>query len=101
MRIYDRELTGSAAAESGRTQETPKLDRDSGARPATAAGGSGDLVELSSTLASVSRALSSYQSDRASKVQELSGQFQSGSYQPDSLGTSRGIVAEALSTGTA
>jgi hypothetical protein len=56
-------------------------------------------VELSSALASVSRALMSYQSDRGAKVESLAAQFQSGSYQPNSLATSRGLVAEAVGTG--
>jgi hypothetical protein len=53
-------------------------------------------VELSSGLASVTRALSAYGSDRASKVQQLTTQFQSGNYNPSSLAISQGMVAQAL-----
>lgn len=99
MRIYDRELTGTAAAESGRSQETQKSDRESTSTQPVSDVGTGDRVELSSGLASVSRALASYSSDHANKVQQLSGEFQAGNYQPNSLATSHGMVAEALSVG--
>jgi hypothetical protein len=99
MRIYDQNLTGTAAAGSGRSQETQKTDRDATTTPAGSGSGSGDRVELSSALGSVSRALSSYQADRANKVQELTVQYQSGLYQPNSQATSQGMVAEALGAG--
>lgn len=99
MRIYDRDLTGAAAAESGRSQETQKADREATSTPSPAESTSGDRVELSSGLASVSRALAAYGSDRTSKVQQLAAQFQSGAYQPSSLAISQGMVAQALSTG--
>jgi hypothetical protein len=99
MRIYDRDLTGAAAPESGRSQETQKADREAATAQAGAGIGSGDRVELSSALASVSRALASYHTGRAGKMQALAVQFQAGSYQPDSLSTSQGIVAEALNSG--
>ena len=97
MRIYDRDLTGSASAESGRSQETQRADRDSAAGISQSPASSGDRVELSSGLASVTRALAAYGSSRAGKVQQLTDQFHSGNYHPDSLATSRGMVAQALS----
>ncbi|MBZ5725989.1 MAG: flagellar biosynthesis anti-sigma factor FlgM [Acidobacteriia bacterium] len=101
MRVYDRNLTGGPAAESGRAQETQKLDRDAGARAASpGADGSGDRVELSSSLARLSRMISGYGSERSSRVQSLAAQYQSGSYRPDSLAISRGMIAEALSAGS-
>jgi hypothetical protein len=99
MRIYDRDLTGTAAAESARSQETQRPDREAGLTPSGSANSSGDRVELSNGLASVSRALASYQSDRAGKVQHLAMQFRSGSYQPNSLAIGQGMMAEALSGG--
>jgi hypothetical protein len=39
-------------------------------------------------------------SDRESRVAALSAQYSSGSYQPNSLATSQGMVAEALASGT-
>jgi len=99
MRIYDRDLTGASAAESGRSQETQKADRDATPTSSQSGSGSGDRVEFSSGLASVSRALASYSSDRSGKVQQLTAQFQSGNYNPSSMAISQGMVAEALSAG--
>jgi hypothetical protein len=101
MRIYDRDLTGTASAESGRSQETQKADRETNATSSQSGSTSNDRVELSSGLTTVSRALAAYGSDRASKVQQLTAQVQSGSYNPSSLATSQGIVAQALSGGAA
>jgi anti-sigma28 factor (negative regulator of flagellin synthesis) len=100
MRIYDRDLTGTAATESGRPQETQKADREASTASSQSGSASGDRVELSSGLAGVSRALSAYGSDRASKVQQLTTQFESGNYQPNSMAISQGMVAQALSGGT-
>ena len=97
MRIYDRDLTGPAAAESGRSQETQRADRDGASASSGSASKSGDRVELSSGFASVSRALATHHSERAAKVQALGVQFQSGNYQPNSLATSQGMVSEAVS----
>ncbi|HUE02388.1 MAG TPA: flagellar biosynthesis anti-sigma factor FlgM [Bryobacteraceae bacterium] len=99
MRIYDQNPTGTAAAGSGRSQEMQKPDREATTAPSGPGSGSGDRVELSSGLASLSRALAANNSDRTSKVQQLTAQFQSGNYQPNSLATSQGMVAEAVSGG--
>jgi anti-sigma28 factor (negative regulator of flagellin synthesis) len=97
MRVNDRNLTGTSPAESGRAQETQKLHRNEGVRTGTAATDkSGDRVELSSTLETLSRALSASGSERASRVQALAAQYQSGSYHADSAATARGMVSEAL-----
>ena len=48
-------------------------------------------------MGSLSRALQSFGSSRASLVQSLAAQYQSGTYQVDSAAISRGIVSEALS----
>jgi flagellar biosynthesis anti-sigma factor FlgM len=99
MRIYDRDLTGTASTGSGRAQESQKADRESTTSSPQSGGATGDRVELSSGLASVSRALSSYSSDRASRVEQLTAQVQSGTYNPSSLAISQGMVAQALSGG--
>ena len=99
MRIYDRDLTGTASAESGRPQETQKADRDATATSSQSGSTASDRVELSSGLATVSRALAAYGSDRATKVQQLTAQVQSGSYNPSSLSISQGMVANALAGG--
>jgi len=99
MRVYDVNLTGPSASESGRAQETQKADRGSSSQAATA-NSSSDRVELSGTMARIARAVSSYSAGRAAKVQALAQQYQSGNYRPDSVRTSQGMVAEALGSGT-
>jgi len=99
MRIQDGNLTG-AAAESARSGDVQRLDRDGGVQSGrTHASSNGDRVELSSTLNSLSRSLSSFSSNRANRVQALAAQYQAGKYQPDSLSTSRGLIADALAAG--
>jgi len=96
MRIYDRDLTGTASTESGRSQETQKADREATTTASPSGSPSGDRVELSSGLEVVARALAAYGTDRANKMQNLTVQFQSGTYNPNSMAISQGMVAEAL-----
>jgi hypothetical protein len=101
MKIYDTNLTGSSASETGRAQETQKLHR-AGTDKTPARGGvdgSSDRVEFSGTLSRLSRALTTFESSRASRIQTLAAEYQKGSYKPDSAATSKGMVSEALSTG--
>jgi anti-sigma28 factor (negative regulator of flagellin synthesis) len=100
MKVYDVNLTGPSASESGRAQETQKADRGSSSS-AAASPTSSDRVELSGTLARIARAVSSYSADRSDKVAALTEQFQSGNFHPDSVQTSQGMIADALSAGTA
>ena len=97
MRVYDVNLTGTSAAESGRAKESQKAGLPgSGRAGGSGAAGNGDRVEFSSTLGRLSQALTTDGSNRASRVQALAAQYQSGHYQPDSMATSRGMVSEAL-----
>jgi anti-sigma28 factor (negative regulator of flagellin synthesis) len=100
MRIYDNNLSGTSAAEAGRAQETQKLDRGEGAKAGVGKpGGSGDRVEFSSALGSLSRTMSESASSRASQVQALAAQYQSGNYHPDSAAISHAMVSDALAGG--
>lgn len=98
MKVFDRNLTPASAAESGRTQETGRSERGDGVARSGSAGntGSGDRVELSGTLSSLARALSGFSTSRAGRVAALASQYQAGTYRPDSVATSRGMVADAL-----
>jgi len=99
MRVNDGSLAGTTG-ESGRAEETQRTDRAAGARTGgSGAAGTTDRVELSDALGSLSRALSSYGSGRAARVEQLAAQYRSGQYQADALATSRGLVAEALGSG--
>jgi anti-sigma28 factor (negative regulator of flagellin synthesis) len=96
MRVNDHNnLTGASAAEAGRTQEISRADGAAASRTSSSRSG-GDRVELSSTSASVSRAMTAHHSDRAAKVQALSEQYQRGNYRPDAVATSRAMVSDAL-----
>jgi hypothetical protein len=96
MRINEGKLTGSTA-ETGRAPETQRTERESTARVGGGSSStSNDRVELSSALGSLSRVLSSFGSERAGRVQSLTTQYQSGGSIPDAVGTSRGVIAEAL-----
>ena len=101
MKIYDTNLTGTSASETGRAQESQKLNRAGTGKTPAGAGldGATDRVEFSGTLSRLSRALTTFESSRASRIQTLSAEYQKGNYKPDSLATSRGIVSDALSTG--
>ena len=101
MRIYDQNPAGMPAPEAGRPQETQQTGHAQTRPPGALVSGGGDQVELSSTVNSLSRALSAYGASRNVKVQALAAQFQAGSYRPDSLATSRSMVAESLSGGEA
>ena len=94
MKIYDSNTGGIPAGAAQRTQETPQTDRTTGR--STPAGGNGDRVEFSGTLGRLSRVLSTFQADRANRVQALAAQYQSGTYRTDSAATSRALIAESL-----
>ena len=97
MRIDDRDLTGASPAKSGRTYGTQKPNHGQSVQTETATTGQvGDRVELSSTLETLSRALSASGSERSSRIQALAAQYQSGNYYPDSASTARSMISEAL-----
>jgi hypothetical protein len=100
MKVYDSNLTGTSAAESGRTHETVKIGREHGARSAgSRPDQSGDRVELSSTLGRLSRSLDTSGTERASRMEALSAQYNSGKYSAQSKATSHAMVSELLTAG--
>jgi anti-sigma28 factor (negative regulator of flagellin synthesis) len=98
MRVNDGNTLGSAALEAGRIADTQKSDRTDKGR-AGAADQSNDRVEFSASLSQLSRAVSVDSARRSTHVQALAGAYQAGTYQPDSLGASRGLIAEAAGAG--
>ena len=56
-------------------------------------------MQFSSTLGSLARAMSTFNANRASNVQALAAQYQSGTYRGDSLTTGRTMIAHALTAG--
>ena len=100
MRIYDTNLTGASAAETGRAQELQRVEQGGSTRTSGANSGEGsDRVEFSGGLGKLSQTLSSFKQDRAAHIQALEAQYQSGKYRPDSAAISRRMVTEALGAG--
>jgi anti-sigma28 factor (negative regulator of flagellin synthesis) len=97
MRIYDRNLTGAAGAETGRTQETQRPENASGSNRTNAGTQSGDRVELSQNMGHLSQALAKDGSGRAARIQELAASYQRGTYRPDAAAVSRAMISDALS----
>ena len=93
MRVNDRNTWGPA--ESNQAAEAQRLDRGDAARTAGAEA-NGDRVEFSSSLGRLSRVIAAAGEQHSARVQALANAYQSGKYQPDSLGTARGMIAEAL-----
>jgi flagellar biosynthesis anti-sigma factor FlgM len=95
MRITNQNLTGASTTGTSNTQDTQKSGNSSNS--SATAGASGDTVELSSTLGSLSRAMQSFGTSRDSMVQAIAAQYQSGSYQINSAAISQSMISEALS----
>ena len=97
MRITDLNLTGSAAAETGKAQSSQAVDKDSSSRGSAARAGSGtDSVDFSP----LSRALSSHASSRSARVAQLTAQYRAGQYQVDPAHLSSAMVGEAIASST-
>ncbi len=94
MKVTNHDLASLGAAGAAQTQETQRSS--SGGANASSKGGGNDRVDFSSTLSSLSRAMTSFGSDRGAKVQALSAQYRSGSYSADSSAISSGLISEAL-----
>ncbi len=99
MRVYDLNLTGAAAAETGRAQEAQRAEKTGAGGSPGGTAASGDRVELSSALGRLSEVLSAHGQERAARVQVLAAQYQAGNYRPDAAATAKGMVAEALAAG--
>ena len=98
MKVVDRNLNSGSAVESGRTQETQRASATTG-NVAAAQSSAGDRVEFSNTLGSLARAMSAFGSGNTGKVQALATEYQAGTYQADSVATSRAMIAQALTAG--
>lgn len=94
MKIYDTNLTGAAG--SGRAQDTQRIGPEGGSKSSAAGSQAGDRIDFSNKLNSVSRALSADSAGRAAKLQTLTAQYRSGTYQVNSKAIGRGMIKEAL-----
>jgi len=97
MRVDDRNLNGVSGLQTGRTPDTNAPERaGSTSGSQVAESHSGDRVEISGTAGLVAQALGANSAARAQRIQQLSANYRSGNYQPNSLSTSRGIIQDAL-----
>ena len=93
MKLHNR----TAAAEASPAQGVRKLSNTSVGRSATAgADASSDRIDFSSSLSSLARTLSTYETSRSTRVQALAAEYRGGHYRPDSAATSRDMVSGAL-----
>lgn len=94
MKVTNQNSTSASTNAASSAQESQRSQSGSSANAKPRA--SGDSVEFSSTLGSLSRAMESYSSSRSSQVQALAAQYQSGAYKVDSAAVSHGMVSAAL-----
>ena len=97
MRVDDRNLNGAAGLQPGRTSGANGAERtgsNSGSQVSESQ--SGDRIEISGAAGLVSQALHITSSERAQRIQQLTADYRSGNYQPNSLATSRAIIQDAL-----
>lgn len=94
IQIYNDGLAGAGASETSRAQELSRTTTGGAPSSGSAAGGE-DQVQISS----VSSSLSAQGSERAGRVQELAGAYQSGQYHVNSLDVSKALVDHALKAG--
>ncbi|HUA64059.1 MAG TPA: flagellar biosynthesis anti-sigma factor FlgM [Verrucomicrobiae bacterium] len=100
IRIQNDGLSGSAAAETSRTQDVVQIGSQS-SNAASRSGGPADSVEISSLFNRISDASNSLESAQNKRVSYLAQLYQSGRYQVDSTAVSRALVSQALgSSGT-
>lgn len=78
------------------SSQAASLTPGSGQRGASVLGGSGDQAELSG----ISRAIQSFQSDRAARIDKLTALVRSGKYDVSPAQISSAIVGDALSAGS-
>jgi anti-sigma28 factor (negative regulator of flagellin synthesis) len=94
MRVDQRNLTGAAAAETGKARESQAIGRDGRTGSSRSGGAGSDQVDLSP----LSRALNASASSRSSRVEQLSAQYRAGQYQPDPAEVSKSMVGDALAS---
>jgi len=95
IRIYNDGLAGTAASETSRAQELSRVATSGKAASGPAAIGE-DQVQISS----LSEAVAALGSQRAARIQDLAGVYQSGAYQVNSMDVSHAIVDNALRAGS-
>jgi len=103
MRVDDKYLAQSQAAQTGRTnaaQETQEIERPAAKNKAGKTWTPGtDRVEISTLASGVAHMLEQVGQERAIKLHKLAADYAAGRYQVDSLEVSRAILAEIRTVG--
>lgn len=95
MRIDDRYLNSSQAAQPGKTPASQEIDRQGDLRQAEARWGPGaDRVELSELTGGLARLMASAAQERAERVERLRQDYEAGRYRVEIPALSRKIAAE-------
>lgn len=94
MKVTSQDLSGLGAAGASSAQEVQK--GGGGSKSAGSGSGGSDRIDFSSTLGSLSRAMTSEGSTRQAKIQAITAQYQSGAYTADSAAIGRGLISEAF-----
>jgi hypothetical protein len=102
MRVDDRQLAGSQAAQSGKASAAQEVERRGSSRQLDSrrAGGA-DRVELSDLTGGLARTLQASATERANRIEQLGRDVSAGRYRPDPAAVSRAIVAEMRAAGHA
>jgi hypothetical protein len=98
MRVYDQNLKGAAAAQTGNAQEVHGAGRSGNSARTHGSNSEGDRIEFSHTMSAVSRALAAHETERAAHVQKLAAQYAKGEYHTDSAATSRAMVSDSVAS---
>jgi len=102
MRVDDRNLAGSQAAQSGQANQAQQVERSNESKPAEGrSAGSTDRVELSDLTGDLARAMQAAGRERAGRMERLAQDYAAGRYQVDARAVSRAIVAEMNARGPA
>ena len=101
MKINDSNLQGVSTNGTGSAHDVRKLDRSGKSFSAGSSAGdiTKDRFEFSGALGQLSRSMAQSDAGRASLVDALAAQYQSGQYHTDSAATSRAMIKDALSAG--
>ena len=100
MRVDDRQIAGSQAAQSGKANAAQEVDRQRESKQIDArlTGGT-DRVELSGLTGGLAHALQTSATERAGRVEGLTQVVSNGQYRPSPIAISRAIVAEMRAAG--
>lgn len=90
MKIDQQNIAGANST------QTVALNASAGQRGSVASGGNGDQAELSG----LSKAIQSYQTGRAARIDNLTALVRSGKYDVSPAKVSSAIIGEALSAGS-